>query len=223
MSTREEKLQTLRMQIEAIKQSTNSGFFTNSTNVNLLEREDLSAQTQETQGGLQFNASGAGKDELAFDTASDKPRIDAYTKIVGLINASEKSEHEIRKRLKQSSYTEEEINDALERATSCGLVDDDRFATILIQSRIHQGWGSEGIERELLKHHIDPFAVEGWPHEYPLSRDEQFERAIEMLTRKPPHSKNLRESAYRKLRQKGYSSSVASQAARIWTEQIVYN
>ncbi len=144
----------------------------------------------------------------------------AFNKIVALINASEKSSCELRKRLAQAGFDEEETQNALKRAVDCGLVDDMRYASILIRSRLNQGWGLDGIERELERNGINPFDIEGWPEGFPFGHDEQVSRALDMLEKKPPHARNLRDAAYRKLVKRGYSSSIASQAAGIWYESL---
>lgn len=144
--------------------------------------------------------------------------LSAFNKLVALINASEKSTHELKKRLVHAGYEPSEIEAALARAINCGLVDDARYASIFVRSRISQGWGREGIERELAHNGIDPETIEGWPHEFPLTHDEQVSCGVEFLQRKPPHARNLRDGAYRKLVNRGYSSSIASQAARLWYE-----
>ncbi|MRZ30570.1 regulatory protein RecX, partial [Paeniclostridium sordellii] len=41
---------------------------------------------------------------------------------------------------------------------------------------------------------------------------------LALLDRKPPRAKNKRDAAYRRLAQKGFGASVASTAARIWSE-----
>ncbi len=140
----------------------------------------------------------------------------AFKKIVDLVNLQERSSNQLRTKLKRASFTDNAIEEALTRATDCGIVDDMRYAQILIRSRISQQCGSAGIEQELKKEGIDINLVPGWPFDYPLSYDEELERAIELLQRKPTRSKNQREGAFRKLVQKGYPISIASQAASQW-------
>ena len=143
----------------------------------------------------------------------------ALKKIVALVNVSDRSELSIRERLKRDGFQEEAIEPAVQRALDYGFIDDARFADVLIRSRVSQGRGSAGIQRELSENGIDPDAIPGWPYEYPVSHEEEVERALGMLSRKPPRTTNMREGAYRRLMQKGYSSSVASTAARLWCER----
>ena len=143
----------------------------------------------------------------------------AFKKIIDLVNASDKSERTIRERLKQKGYGEAAIDDAVSRALDYGFIDDKRYAEILARSRMAQGRGRAGIERELRSHGIDPDLVGALDDEGLRVSDDELDRALRLLEAKPPRSKNLREGAYRKLMQKGYSSSVASSASRIWAER----
>lgn len=143
----------------------------------------------------------------------------AFKKIVALVNVSDRSELTIRERLEKAGFGQPAIDDAIERAKGYGFIDDIRFATVLARSRIAQGKGIYGIEKEMLKHHVDPNDVPGWPHEFEVSDEQEFDRALEALDKRPPRSKNLRDGAFRKLVQKGFSVSVASAAARAWSDQ----
>ena len=143
----------------------------------------------------------------------------ALKKIIALVNVSDRSEHSIRERLAKEGFTESAIDESVERAKAYSFINDERFAEVLVRSRIAQGKGSAGIVRELAGHGIDAESVPGWPYEFPLDYEEELDRALDLLERKPPRSKNLREGAYRRLVQKGYPSSIASSAARLWSER----
>ena len=162
--------------------------------------------------GSRANRNAASQDLNSSDSA--------MSKIVALVNASDKSEHAIRERLAKAGYSESAIDESVERAKSYGFINDLRFADVLIRSRLNQGKGMPGIERELRSHDIDIYDVPGWPEDYQSSEDVEFDRALSYLEKKPPRSKNLRDSAYRKLVSKGYSSAVAASAARAWVERL---
>lgn len=177
-------------------------------------------QASQVRSGAMRKGKPARPDDTGLaDQGDDAPTRSAFEKIVGLLNASDKSELTLRTRLLKDGYTEAETQEGIERAREYGFIDDDRFARLLIESRIRQGWGSAGIERDLRKNGINADALEGWPWEFPLSHDEELERALALLDRKPPRSKNLREGAYRKAVQKGFPTAIASSAARIWSER----
>ena len=142
----------------------------------------------------------------------------AFKKVVAILNAGDKSEKALRKRLRDTGFSDDEIEQAITRALDYGFIDDMRFADVLVRSRISQGKGCAGIERELRENDIDPAMVPGWPFEFGIDDDSETSRALDLLRRKPPRAKNLRDAAFRKLVQKGFSVSIASTAARAWFE-----
>lgn len=144
----------------------------------------------------------------------------AFDKIVALLNVSDRSEKSLRDRLAKADFSDDEINEAVKRAERCGLIDDLRFADALIRSRLRQGRGAAGIERELREHDIDVDLVAGWPHEFGVNDESEYQRALDLLRAHPSRSKNRRDGAYRKLIQKGFASSIASSAARTWAESF---
>lgn len=143
----------------------------------------------------------------------------AFDKIIGLVNASDKSELALRTRLEREGFEDADIEQAIAKAKDYGFIDDERFGHLLIESRLRQGWGSIGIERDLRKNGIDPSLLPGWPESFDISYESEMERALALLERKPPRTKNLREGAYRKAVQKGFPSAVAASAARLWCEK----
>ena len=125
------------------------------------------------------------------------------------------------------------------------LIDDTRYGAVLIRTRVAQGRGRKGIEDELERAGIAASDIPGWPEEFfsvddfdpfrvnanaeddvvgcsfgsESSDEQEIERALALLRRKPPRSKNIQASAYRKLVTKGYSTSVASAATRRFMEE----
>ena len=143
----------------------------------------------------------------------------ALKRILGLVNVSEKSSMQVHKKLSVLGFEHDVIEEALARAIDYGYVSDERFAASLIRSRLAQGRGEAGIRRELLEHGIELDDVAGWPWDFDYDESEEAKRAYDFICKHPSRSKNLREGAYRKLIQKGYSSSAASDAARKWAEE----
>ena len=153
-------------------------------------------------------------------SGKDGDAREALNKIVALVNVRERSERAVRDRLAREGFSQAGIDEAVCRAKDYGFIDDSRFADILIRSRVAQGKGCAGIERELSENGIDVIALDDWPDGYGIDRNGEVERAMALLDRKPPRSKNLRDGAYRKLVQRGFSSTVASSAARQWIERL---
>lgn len=169
----------------------------------------------------------------------------AFEKVTRLACARERGSRELADRLVRDGFSREVAESAVRRALDCSLIDDTRYGAVLIRTRVAQGRGRKGIEDELERAGIVASDIPGWPEEFfsvddfdpfrvnanaedgvvgysfgSVSSDEQeIERALALLRRKPPRSKNIQASAYRKLVTKGYSTSVASAATRRFMEE----
>lgn len=149
--------------------------------------------------------------------SSVKEKKPVFSALVHLCSIRDRSCAELNERLQKDGYPPAEVQEAIERATECGLVDDARFADCFVRTKVAAGKGRVWIQRELsIKHGFDAERLEGWPGEYGLSECDQLESAISFLKTHPPRAKDLYSSAYRKLAQRGYSASVARDAARTW-------
>lgn len=164
---------------------------------------------------------GAPRDSAArsgpepFLGADEEER--AFRKIERLACAREQASIALLRRLAREGYSDEAAQAAVSRAIACGLVDDHRFADVLVRSRIAQGRGRRGIAAELSDLGIDPAEVRALS-DADREGDGEVSRALAVLERKPPRAKNRRDAAYRRLVQKGFASDVASTAARLWSE-----
>ena len=189
--------------------------------------EDIKARLRaqiaclETAGNVSSPKATEAPTDLSRDAGAelspDEEAERAFRKIERLASAREQASVALRRRLMREGFEEDALDCAIERALACGLVDDRRYADVLVRSRLSQGKGRRGIAAELADLVIDPDTVEAF-----LMDDDddssEVSRALALLDRKPPRSKNRREAAYRRLAQKGFSASVASSAARQWCE-----
>ena len=144
----------------------------------------------------------------------------AFAKIQRLLCIREHASALLYKRLLASGYEEHIASEAVQRAIDCGLVSDERYADVLVRSRLSQGKGLRGIAFELEQADIDPCSVPAYQDAISNENGpDELTRALYLLDAKPPNAKRMREAAYRKLVQKGYASSVAASAARIFEER----
>ncbi|ULU27625.1 regulatory protein RecX [Dyella terrae] len=84
------------------------------------------------------------------DDKTDKPS--AYNKALGLLARREHSRRELRLKLRQKGYEGEEAGEALDRLGEQHYQDDDRFAEMLVRSRVSQGYGPMRVRAELKSH-----------------------------------------------------------------------
>ncbi len=177
----------------------------------------VEAEAFDVDKGKPSRAAGRGNagrtaKEPAFDHEA------AMRKIERLCSMREQASAALRERLVRDGFSEKVAEEAVGRAVECGLVDDARFADVLVRCRLAAGKGCAGIARELASHGIDPAHVESYLDAAEAGSDAELSRALDLLERKPPRAKNAREAAYRRLVGKGFSSSIASSAARTWWE-----
>lgn len=142
----------------------------------------------------------------------------AFRKIERLACRREQASEALRRRLARDGFEPTAIDEALARAVRCGLVDDGRFAEVLVRSRLAQGRGRRGIAAELADLGIDASGI-AVLFDDTGGDDDEVERALSVLDRRPPKAKNRRDAAYRRLVQKGFAAAVASSAARLWCER----
>lgn len=159
-----------------------------------------------------------GEASSPVDAAEEAER--AFRKIERLAAMREQASALLRTRLVREGFSVDAVEQALARALACGLIDDMRYAEVLVRSRVSQGRGAQGIAAELDGLGIDIACVPGWPDEFLVEHDDEVKRALALLERKPPRAKNRRDAAYRRLAQKGFGASVASTAARLWSESL---
>jgi regulatory protein len=81
-----------------------------------------------------------------------KPQRSAYEKALGLLARREHSRKELKTKLRQGGYEGEETAAALDRLGEQHYQDDDRFAEVLLRSRIAQGYGPMRLRQELKSH-----------------------------------------------------------------------
>ena len=83
-----------------------------------------------------------------------KPKRSAYDKALGLLARREHSRKELKTKLRQGGYEGEETSAAIDRLGEQHYQDDDRFAEVLLRSRIAQGYGPVRLRVELKSHGV---------------------------------------------------------------------
>lgn len=150
------------------------------------------------------------------------PADRAFQRIVRMLNASEQSSVKVREKLARAGYVDTVIDEAISRAQGCGIIDDMRYAEVLVRSAISQdkGFRFVRVELEELDIRLDDVVAYQEYEEKALTEPSlsDSERAFAFLETHPPRAKNLRDAAFRKLMGKGYDSDTAVSVARRWSE-----
>lgn len=146
----------------------------------------------------------------------------AFQRIVRMLNASEQSSVKVREKLARAGFEGATVEEAVDRARRCGIIDDHRYAEVLVRSAISQGKGFCFVRAELDALGIALDEVEAYQeHEAQAAHEPSVSdeaRAMAFLETYPPRAKNLRDAAFRKLMSKGYGSDLAMSVARRWSE-----
>ena len=95
----------------------------------------------------------SGEQESAGKRAP-KPKRSAYDKALGLLARREHSRKELKTKLRLGGYDGDEAVDALDRLGAQNYQDDDRFAEVLLRSRMGQGYGPLRLRVELKSHGV---------------------------------------------------------------------
>ena len=143
----------------------------------------------------------------------------AWQKILRMASLREVSSAKVRERLTRDGYSDEIIEESIARALDLHIIDDLRYADALVRMRLATGKGIAPVLREIESLGVDLDLVDSYQEFLSQGENADLDRAMALLRNKPPRSKNIREGAYRRILQAGFSPSVASRAARLWSEE----
>ena len=137
----------------------------------------------------------------------------ARMRVERLINRREYAADEVRAKLRDDGYDDEVIESCVGRAIEVGLVSDRRFAESFIHSKVAAGWGIARIERELGRRGIHVDELAGWPYDF-IDPDGEFDRAMEIISRRRITGKHPYEKIVRNLASRGFSLDGSHRVAR---------
>ena len=139
---------------------------------------------------------------------------DAYELAVRALSQKERSTSELATWLAQRDVAPADIESVIDRLTSIGELDDERFAFAYAEDkRDLSGWGAERIEAALVDRGLGRSLAERAAAE---PRDAQLERAVDLLTRRGADlgEEPERSRALSFLTRRGYEYELAYDAIR---------
>ena len=87
------------------------------------------------------------------------PKSKPFAGSSALLACEKHASKALQARLEKDGFDSQIAQAAIERALRCGLISDERFADVLVRSRLSQGRGLQGIAAELVTLDIDPYSV----------------------------------------------------------------
>ncbi|WP_165172489.1 regulatory protein RecX [Adlercreutzia sp. ZJ242] len=144
---------------------------------------------------------------------------EAYQKVLRCVSVREQSTARMRDKLMRAGFAPEAADRAIERACRVGALDDVRYAEALVRATLAAGKGLRFAEAEIEELGIDVSALDAYRDHLDAGEGDEVARALAAIRARPPRAKNKREAAFRRCVAKGFSSDVATSAARIWCEE----
>lgn len=136
----------------------------------------------------------------------------AIRRVEGLVNRRDYSVEEIRRKLSQDGYGQMTVEAVIGSAKRGHVLDDMRFASVFIRSKLGAGWGTYRIERELSRRGIELKDVPGWPEAF-IDAEAEPDRAFRLVEHRRLSGKNDYAKLVRFLVGKGFSLHDAKVAA----------
>ncbi len=164
--------------------------------------------------------------ELSADDVAQVRAASSAERVLGdayrLLGHRARSTEELRRRLLAKEHDEAAVAEALRRLAADGFLDDAAFArSYVADKRRLDGWGVERIRRGLRELGVDAAAVDEALGEGAADDGAELDRALVALRKRgapEPPLEAARRRAFQALQRRGFSSSTAYAAVRIWIE-----
>lgn len=150
-------------------------------------------------------------DDFIEDVLKEEEARKAINTALNFLSYRQRSEREIRNRLKEKGYEENYIERAIFFCKDQNYIDDEAFAISFVKDKINLNkLGNNRLKRELMLKGIDEDIIESVLVKY---EDDEYERALKIATKKySTYREDDRNKIYRKLggflQRKGYSFDI---------------
>jgi regulatory protein len=156
--------------------------------------------------------------EIRAASSAERVMGDAYR----LLGHRARSTGELRRRLLAKEHDESTVAEALERLAADGFLDDEAFArSYVADKRRLDGWGAERIRRGLRELGVDSAVVDEAVGAEAADLGSELDRALDVLRKRGAPAEPLetaRRRAFQALQRRGFSTSTAYAAIRIWVD-----
>lgn len=152
-------------------------------------------------------------DDFIEDVLKEEEARKAINVALNFLSYRQRSEREIRNKLKEKGYEENYVERAISFCKDQNYIDDKVFAENFVKDKINlNNFGTLRLKRELMLKGIDEDTIESVLVE---DNNDEYERALEIATKKyPTYKDDDRNKTYRKLggflQRKGYSFDIVN-------------
>ena len=115
-------------------------------------------------------------------TETDEKYISVRKKALSLLEYGDRTEWELRDKLKRAGYDDEETDDAIEYAYSFHYLDDERYALHYIES-YHSARSRQRIRQDLLKKHVSEEIIDSAYEQTGYDDDMALRKACDKVLR----------------------------------------
>jgi regulatory protein len=175
--------------------------------------EDASEPRVTASAALKLLALEAGSavdpHDLEVELAELEPRL-ARERALQLLGYRERSRTELRQRLLDNGYPRGVVDGVVERFCEVELVDDARFASAWVRTRVSAGYGRRRVARELAEKGIEGSLIESALDEEMVG--DELGRAKDSLRGRRARDPKERERLVRRLVSRGFELRVALEA-----------
>jgi len=130
----------------------------------------------------------------------------AMERCLRLLNARDKTSHELRRRLAQDGYHGKAIDATLKQLSEHALIDDERFTGNYVENSLRAKKGWSRIVRELKRKGIE---IDVDDERWRPDEEVEYEAACALIERLPLSTEKERERALRRLITRGYAYPMA--------------
>lgn len=155
--------------------------------------------------------------------ADDAQRQKAITRAHMVLAARACTEHELRTKLLAAPFEPQLVDWVIEQFASAGLINDESYATLFVQSRVRRGFGARRIQQDLSKRGIDRELARAALDEHldaELATDSCAQQVRRRYDAAQLQDRAVRAKATRWLAGRGYDMSTIDRAIRCVRDEI---